>query len=88
MRIVEEDGKYTGGKKSRKGTPQGGVISPLLANIYMNLIDRIVNNSKGYFAEQGIRLMRYADDFILMGRRITEEAVSKIESYLARMELN
>jgi len=35
--IVEEDGKYTGGKSNTKGMPQGGVISPLLANIYMNL---------------------------------------------------
>ena len=52
--IVEEDGKYTGGKSNTKGTPQGGVISPLLANIYMNLLDRIVNNPNGYFSKRGI----------------------------------
>jgi retron-type reverse transcriptase len=38
---VFEEGKFTGGKKNRMGTPQGGVISPLLANIYLHLIDRI-----------------------------------------------
>jgi retron-type reverse transcriptase len=35
--VSETDGQYTGGKKSDTGTPQGGVISPLLTNIYMNL---------------------------------------------------
>ena len=85
--IVEEDGKYNGGKKNKKGTPQGGVISPLLANIYMNLLDRIVNKAGGYFAEQGIKLIRYADDFILMGKRISEDALEKLEGYLSRMGL-
>jgi len=57
--IVEEDGRYTGGKRHKMGTPQGGVISPLLANIYMNLLDRIVNKAGGYFARQGIKMIRY-----------------------------
>jgi len=35
--------------KSKKGTPQGGVISPLLANIYLNLIDKAVNRKTGFF---------------------------------------
>ena len=39
---VEEDGKISGGKSNRRGTPQGGVISPLLANIYLNLVDKLV----------------------------------------------
>jgi group II intron reverse transcriptase/maturase len=85
--IVEEDGKYKGGKKNRKGTPQGGVISPLLANIYMNLLDRIVNKGGSYFAEQGIRLIRYADDFILMGKSISLKVLEKLEGYLQRMGL-
>lgn len=85
--IVEEDGTYTGGKNNTKGTPQGGVISPLLANIYMNLLDRIVNKSQGYFFQRGITMIRYADDFILMSRHINQEAILRIHRYLERMGL-
>lgn len=85
--IVEEDGKYTGGKKSTKGTPQGGVISPLLANIYLHLLDRIVNNPEGRFSKAGIKMIRYADDFILMARRIDEQVVNNVHDILERMEL-
>lgn len=85
--IVEEDGTYTGGKSNKKGTPQGGVISPLLANIYMNLLDRIVNRPDGYFDKQGIRMIRYADDFILMSKHISQEAIIRLHNYLDRMGL-
>jgi group II intron reverse transcriptase/maturase len=85
--IVEQDGKYTGGKSNTKGTPQGGVISPLLANIYMNLLDRIVNNPNGYFSKRGITMIRYADDFILMSRHIEQEAIITAHNYLDRMGL-
>lgn len=85
--IVEEDGTYTGGKSNKKGTPQGGVISPLLANIYMNLLDRIVNRPDGYFDKQGIRMIRYADDFILMSKHIRQEAIIRLHNYLDRMGL-
>lgn len=85
--IVEEDGRYTGGKSNTKGTPQGGVISPLLANIYMNLFDRIINNPEGYFSKRGIRMIRYADDFILISRHIHQETLIKVHNYLDRMGL-
>ncbi len=85
--IVEEDGKYTGGKSNTKGTPQGGVISPLLANIYMNLLDRIVNNPKGYFSKRGVKMIRYADDFILMSKHIEQETIITVHNYLDRMGL-
>lgn len=85
--IVEEDGRYTGGKRSTKGTPQGGVISPLLANIYLHLLDRIVNNPKGEFAKAGVKMIRYADDFILMAHRIDEKVVNRVHDILKRMEL-
>lgn len=86
--IVEEDGKYSGGRSNRKGTPQGGVISPLLANIYMNVLDRVVNSDKGYFSKRGITMIRYADDFILMSRHINQKAVDKLHNYLRRMDLS
>ena len=85
--VVEENGKYTGGKKNKQGTPQGGVISPLLANIYMNLLDRIVNKVGSYFQKQGIRMIRYADDFILMAKHINQESLAKLKSFLERMGL-
>jgi len=85
--VVESDGRYSGGKGQSKGTPQGGVISPLLANIYMNLLDRIVNKMNGYFANLGIRMIRYADDFILMSHEIKQEVITKLHGYLNRMEL-
>ncbi len=85
--IVEEDGTYTGGKKNNKGTPQGGVISPLLANIYMNLLDRIVNRPDGYYHDRGVRMIRYADDFILIAKHINQETILKTHRLLDRMEL-
>lgn len=65
---VYEDGQYKSGKGNRTGTPQGGVISPLLANIYFHLIDKIVNTTQSLFGQYGIGIVRYADDFVLMGK--------------------
>jgi len=84
---VNEDGQLKGGKKQKVGTPQGGVISPLLANIYMHLVDKLVNNTKNIFYKLGIKIVRYADDFVLMGKAITEKAVEKLRSILTRMGL-
>lgn len=82
---VNEEGKNTGSKS--EGTPQGGVISPLLANIYMHLLDRIVNNTKSLFHQAGIKIVRYADDFVLMGKKITQQAKEKLQELLDRMGL-
>lgn len=84
---VVEDGKTTGGKKNKVGTPQGGVISPLLANIYLHLLDRIVNNPHNRFAKAGIKMVRYADDFVLMGRYISNSLITELKGILERMEL-
>ena len=84
---IYEDGQFKGGKKKQEGTPQGGVISPLLANIYMHLVDKIVNNTQGIFSKAGIKIVRYADDFVLMGKRITKELTDKLQEILQRMGL-
>jgi retron-type reverse transcriptase len=63
--VIEEDenGKRRnvgGGKGNRRGTPQGGVISPLLANLYLHLLDRIWERH-GLESHYRARLVRYAD---------------------------
>ena len=85
---VEEDGQYKSGKHQHTGTPQGGVISPLLANIYLHLMDRIIANPRKLFGKFGIQLVRYADDFVLMGKTLPDEAIQKLKEVLNRMGLN
>jgi group II intron reverse transcriptase/maturase len=84
---VYEDGQYKSGKGNRVGTPQGGVISPLLANIYLHLIDRIVNNPQSLFSKFGIQIIRYADDFVLMGKTLPVEITERLKTLLDRMGL-
>jgi RNA-directed DNA polymerase len=82
---VAEEGKISGGKKNRKGTPQGGVISPLLANIYLNPVDKLINRMKEI--PEDVRIVRYADDYVLMARRISDRIQEKLKEVLERMEL-
>ncbi len=82
-----EDGKMSGGKKNKKGTPQGGVISPLLANIYMHLLDKAVKRIGSVFQKAGIRIIRYADDFVLMGKSITKKVIVYLYGMMERMKL-
>ena len=73
---------------SKAGTPQGGVISPLLSNIYLHAFDRIVTNPKGKFSKANIRIVRYADDFVLMGNYYySREILRYIDSLMSRMGL-
>ncbi|MZP56500.1 MAG: group II intron reverse transcriptase/maturase [Bacteroidales bacterium] len=81
---VVEDRKISGGKKNKVGTPQGGVISPLLANIYLNLVDKLVREHKVF---RGIEIVRYADDFVLMSKEIREDVLRALTSLLSRMGL-
>jgi len=73
--------------RPKQGTPQGGVISPLLANIYLHRLDRAFHeeaDSPYHFARA--RMVRYADDFVVMarfmGKRITGWLEEKLESEL------
>ena len=83
LRLVEKflrAGVMEGGKirPTRVGTPQGGVASPLLANIALNVLD-------WYLHERGFRFVRYADDFVVLCRSEDEakEALALVEQLLA-----
>ncbi len=84
---VMENGRPKGGKKNKVGTPQGGVISPLLANIYLHLLDKAVNKIGGIFQRNGVKLIRYADDIVLMARKIPEECLEHMNWMFSRMKL-
>jgi group II intron reverse transcriptase/maturase len=89
--VIERDGRgkkrvIGGGKGKRRGTPQGGVISPLLANIYLHLLDRIWERHA--VEEQcGARLVRYADDVVVLCKRGTARPLALIGQVLARLGL-
>ena len=72
-----DNGRLTGGKKNKLGTPQGGVISPLLANIYLHEFDKAVNRENGVFCQCGIKIIRYAD-WVLMAKRIPQSALEPL----------
>ncbi|MGI6356225.1 MAG: group II intron reverse transcriptase/maturase [Lentisphaeria bacterium] len=76
---VMEDGVF---KPTTIGTPQGGVISPLLANIVLNQMDWAL-------AEAGYQHVRYADDFVVLGRTKaeTQEALEVVRQCLSQLGL-
>lgn len=63
--------QYSGGKKKKCGTPQGGVISPILANIYLHDFDRMFREGNPELKRCGAKVVRYADDFVVMARYMT-----------------
>jgi len=87
LRLVEmflEQGVMDGLREwtPETGTPQGAVLSPLLANIYLNPLDHLLEDA-------GIALVRYADDFVLMcrTREDAERALALVQSWVAENEL-
>ncbi len=56
--------------RRRQGTPQGGVISPLLANLYLHWMDKRFHRRDGPACFAGARLVRYADDFVILAREV------------------
>lgn len=89
--IVEDDGK--GGKKTTiptKGTPQGGVISPLLSNLFLHDMDRAFHEAGGPYEFANARLVRYADDFVVLARWMGPRIVGWIEQHIEgeRLALN
>jgi len=85
--IIEKDGKK---QKAQKGTPQGGLISPILANIYLHYVldlwfyGKLRGEIRGY-----TEMIRYADDFII-GAQTKEQAeiiLAKIKERLKKFNL-
>jgi group II intron reverse transcriptase/maturase len=76
-----------GGKGNRKGTPQGGVISPLLANLYLHLLDRVWERQE-FQQRLGARMVRYADDIVILCRRNPGEAMTVLRRILERLGLS
>jgi len=68
--------------ESEKGTPQGGIISPLLANIALNGMEKLVR-------EEGASIVRYADDFVVLDQNdhILEKCKAKLAEKLRKMGL-
>ena len=82
---ILEDGTY---RKVKKGTPQGGVISPLLANIYLDQLDK-------WWIQQGMTrrigcdacMVRYADDIVILSSKPTHIPEETLRKLLSKLEL-
>ena len=87
--VEQENGKRRttgGGKNNRLGTPQGGVISPLLANLYLHMLDRIWER-RDLSRRYGARLVRYADDFVILCRGSVDAPMEMVKMVLDRCDL-
>jgi RNA-directed DNA polymerase len=81
--IVETDERgRTQQKRSTQGTPQGGSISPLLANIYLHWFEKRFNRPDGPGKWANAKLVRYADDFVVQARYQSRRLVDWIEGTL------
>jgi RNA-directed DNA polymerase len=68
--------------KPTVGTPQGAVVSPLLANLYLHAVDQAIRSA-------GLRMVRYADDLVILCRSESEavEALALLRQEMAKREL-
>ncbi len=88
--VEERDGdgtrRMTGGKSSTRGTPQGGVASPLLANLYMN---RFLKHWRTTGRGEAFRahIVNYADDFVILSRGRAAEALAWTRDVMTRLGL-
>src|SRR6266581_3243546 len=88
--VEERDGdgkrRIVGGKGHKRGTPQGGVASPLLANIYMN---RFLKHWRLSGCSEAFRahVVAYADDFVILSRGRAAEALAWTKAVMTRLGL-
>ena len=77
--------------RPKKGTPQGGVASPLLANLYLHWFDALFHGPQGPARWADAKLVRYADDFVVLAKQMEAETIAFIESRLEgkfQLEIN
>ncbi len=87
----EGQGGGSQGSRSKQGTPQGGVVSPLLANLYLHWFDAWFHGRQGPARRADAKLVRYADDFVALAKQMGSETVEFIESRLEgkfQLEIN
>jgi len=85
----DEDGtrkNVGGGKANSKGTPQGGVISPLLSNCYLHLLERIWDRHQLCWKLKA-RIVRYADDFVVLCGGNVAAPLAAVRQVLDRLDL-
>lgn len=93
--VVEPPSDRGGGgvqmRRSGQGTPQGGVISPLLANLYLHWFDKVFRRPGGPAHWAGAKIVRYADDFVVLARyqgpKLREFIETKLENWMG-LEIN
>ena len=89
--IIEEEAGKRKKQHPKRGTPQGGIISPLLANTYLHWFDKIFHRSDGPATWANAKLVRYADGFVVLARyqglRLQEWIAGKLEGWMG-LELN
>jgi RNA-directed DNA polymerase len=82
--VVEpsQEGKPPTVRRNDRGTPQGGVLSPLLANIYLHWFDHLFQRTDGPAQWAKAKLVRYADDFVVLAHYISPQLRGWIEGKL------
>src|SRR5882757_5520265 len=78
--------RMEGGRASRQGVPQGGVISPLVANLYMNRFLKYWRQT-GRGEAWGAHVINYADDFVILSRGHAAEALAWTDGVMTRLGL-
>jgi RNA-directed DNA polymerase len=77
--------------RSKQGTPQGGMISPLLVNLYLHWFDKVFHQADGPAHWAKAKLVRYADDFVVLARYVSPKLrgfiETKLESWMG-LEIN
>ena len=79
---LSQDGQPPMVRRNERGTPQGGVLSPLLANSYLHWFDHLFQRADGPAQWAKARLVRYADDFVVLARYISPQLRGWIEGKL------